>query len=224
MYLALASLHRLANENGSGFLNDLAIFTKELEDIALQQQGKTSQLITDYQNASAEPEKRRQILLQLYELDRDNKKLLAYASFYGAMGSQWALALESAEQFLQTNGREDALRLSTSLLVPGILYHMGRENDGDDQLQKFRHQTNITWHKHICDTLLNQQSAESLFQEAGNAPEKILTAAVALGFQAEALGDNSLAMSYYREALGSYLDTWAEYGLAQKRYLNLRKK
>jgi hypothetical protein len=71
---------------------------------------------------------------------------------------------------------------------------------------------------------LNQRSQEDLIDNAGTIPEKILTAHVALGFQAEAEGETEDALSHYREALGSYLDTWVEFELARQRYIVLRQQ
>ena len=64
---------------------------------------------------------------------------------------------------------------------------------------------------------------EDLIENAGAVPEKILTGYTTLGFQAEAQGELDLAVRYYREALGSYLDDWIEYELARQRYIVLRR-
>jgi len=138
------------------------------------------------------------------------------------MTSQWPQALATANQYLELNGREEPLRLATRVLVAGILNQLKEEEEALLYLEKIRDLTAAPWYRQICNTLLNNQSADVLIKNAGNVPEKILTAYSALGFKAEATGNTSLAIQYYREALGSYLDNWTEYELARQRFLRLR--
>ncbi len=144
-------------------------------------------------------------------------------AFSSAIVSDWSGALKSADEYLQFEGREDALRLGTSILVPGVLQHMGEQDEARTRLQEFCRLTNTSWYRQICETLLGERSEEDLMEKAGKTPENILTAHTALGFQAEALGDRNLAIRHYREALGSYLDNWIEYDLARQRYIKLRQ-
>ena len=140
------------------------------------------------------------------------------------MSSDWSKALESAEEYLKYDGREEPLRLATNLLVPGVLYQMGENDKARVQLKQFCGQTNTSWYRQICETLLEEQSEEALMEKAGTNPENILTAYTALGFQAESQGEKDRAIRHYREALGSYLDNWIEYNLALQRYIRLRNQ
>ncbi len=225
MYLTLAMLARLAQEETDG-LEKLSEFLKELRKSAKQRQEVeelTSKLMTEFEKTKTEPKKRAEILHDVSELQPDNKKLIAYAAFYEAMSSQWTEALDTASKYLQLDGREESLRLATRVLVGGILKQLDKQDDAREHLEEIRRMTDTPWYRQICDTLLHNQSATELIDSAGNVPEKILTAYTALGFSAEAAGNHGLAVQYYREALGSYLDNWTEYELARQRFLKLRE-
>ena len=223
LYLALAELTRAPGVDQ----DELNRLRDELQDLAADRAERSSlitPLISKFKDASADPAARRDILLQIHELEPENKTLRAYAAFYSAMSSNWPQALNDAETYLQLQGREEPLRLGTGLLAPGILYQMGKENEGLARLDNFCSQTETTWYRQICETLQDKRSAEDLIEKAGTIPEKILTAYTALGFRAEAQGNMDIAVKYYREALGSYLDNWIEYEFAGQRYVKLRKK
>lgn len=225
IYLALATLARLAQNETDGFAN-LSDFLMGLETVAEERkelEELTTRLMTEFEKIEAQPQKRAEILHDVFDLQPENKKLIAYAAFYEAMSSQWPEALKTAGQYLQLNGREESLRLATRVLVGGILQQMNKKDDAREHLIEIRRVTDTRWYQQICDTLLDNQSAADLIDGAGNVPEKILTAYTALGFNAEATGNNGLAIQYYREALGSYLDNWTEYELARQRFLKLRE-
>ena len=77
--------------------------------------------------AVADPAGRRDILVQIHELQPESRRLLVYASFYSAMASDWPHALKLADQFLQVPGREEPLRLGLQLLATIVLLHSGEE-------------------------------------------------------------------------------------------------
>ena len=60
-------------------------------------------------------------------------------------------------------------------------------------------------------------------RSAAESPECVLTARTALGFWAEASGDQNSAVLHYREALGSYMDEMLEYEFAVRRIQSLRQ-
>jgi hypothetical protein len=140
------------------------------------------------------------------------------------MASDWPQALKLADQFLQVPGREEPLRLGLQLLTTIVLLHSGEEDQSRSRLTETCRRTETIWYRQVCESLLRQRSEEDLIEKAGTIPEKILTAHATLGFQAEAEGETGDAMSHYREALGSYLDTWIEFELARQRYIVLRQK
>ena len=71
---------------------------------------------------------------------------------------------------------------------------------------------------------MNPQNEAALVQKAGESPEYVLTAYVALAFWAESSGNNEKAMDHYREALGSYMDDMIEYVFAVERIKKLRQQ
>ncbi len=226
LFLSLSELDHLSKAEDND-QSELLMFMKQLQVLAEERETmleEATRLMTQVEESTADPEKRREGLLELYALNPENKNLLAFAAYGDAMASEWKLARQTAEKYLQLSGREESLRLGIRLLVPGILLHLGKEKDAREQLHKINKLTNAPWYRQICSTLLDEQSEKELIDKAGNVPEKILVAYTALGFRAEARGDDSLAIKYYREALGSYLDNWAEYKLARHRYIKLRQK
>jgi len=225
-YLALSELDRLA-ETQIGGKAHMVEFRKELAVVDESRKAKqelTTALVNQFQQADGDPAARRDLLLEIAALEPANRNLLGIAAFYSAMISDWQNALQSAEAYLEKTGREDPLRLATGLLVPGLLYQMGEAEKGRAHLRTFCSTTAISWYRQICGTLLGEQSEESLMEKAGSIPENILTAYTALGFRAESQGEHKQAINHYREALGSYLDTWIEYDLALQRYIALRNQ
>ena len=140
------------------------------------------------------------------------------------MASEWPQALKLADEYLQVPGREEPLRLGLQLLTATVLLHSGEEEKSRSRLAETCRQTDTIWYRQVCESLLRQRSEEDLIEKAGTIPEKVLTAHAALGFQAEAEGEKEDALSHYREALGSYLDTWIEFELARQRYIVLRQQ
>lgn len=180
-------------------------------------------LIARYEQAGDDPPTRIEVLLKVSPMEPENRKLAVFAAFYAAITSQWSLALEHAQWFLEGAGREDALRLGAGLLIPVVLEHLDKKEKARQRLVAFSNGVLSPWHRQIAETLLGTRTEEELLKSAGNEQEKILTAAALLGFHAEANGDLTKAAGYYREALGTYLDNWLEYELARQRYILLRR-
>ena len=220
-FLTLITKHvRHINEDATEFRIEL----QGIVDARKERMDKMTSLMSEFEHAATDPETRLQVLKQIAAINPENRRLKAILAFYGAIVSDWPGALESANTYLQLEGREDALRLGTNILVPGILRQMGENNTARSQLQQFCHKTSTTWYRQICETLLGERTEEDLMEKGGKVPENILTAHTALGFWAEARGDRTIAIRHYREALGSYLDNWVEYNLARQRYMKLREK
>ncbi len=225
-YLALSELDRLAESQIDGQVR-MQQFRKKLaavDESRKARQELTTALVSQFEQAAGDPAAQRDLLLEIVAIDPENRNLQGLAAFYAAMASDWPNALQSAQTYLENDGREEPIRLATSLLVPGILYHMGENEKAQAQLRTFCSATNTSWYRQICETLLEEQSEESLMEKAGTIPENILTAYTALGFRAESQGERKLAIRHYREALGSYLDNWIEYNLALQRYITLRNQ
>ncbi len=225
-YLALSELDRLskAQADGQARMQDFREQLNEAAQTREEQQALTARLTARLDQIKDNQEAQRELFMEIVASQPENRYLHAYAAFYAAMSSDWPNALESAEEYLTFNGREEPLRLATNLLVPGVLYQMGEDDKAQLKLSQFCSQTNTAWYQQICETLLGKQSEEALMETASKNPQNILTAYTALGFRAEAKGEHNLAIRHYREALGSYLDNWIEYNLALRRYIALRKQ
>ena len=222
-YLALAHLFR----PGSAQPGERTGFIAELQEVDEQRAERLSwlePLITKFEAAVADPAERRDLLVQIHELQPGSRRLLVYASYYSAMASDWPQSLKLAEQYFQVPGREEPLRLGLQLLTATVLLHSGEEDQSRSRLNETCGETRTVWYRQVCESLLHQRSQEDLIDNAGTIPEKLLTAHAALGFQAEAEGEKEDALSHYREALGSYLDTWIEFELARQRYIVLRQQ
>lgn len=223
-YLALAAFDRLGTIRGDG-LEKSARLRRMIEkgsELRKKRAEEIETLRVELKDRKTAPDRKSELMHQSYLLERDNKKLLAYAAYQEAMHSRWPQALKTANTFLQLPGREDPIRLGTTLLQAGLLRHLGENGEARLRLQHMADTTAVPWYRQICLTLLGERSKEELIESAGNVPEKVLTALTALGFQAEAMGNEEQAVRYYREALGSYLDDWIEYSLARQRYVRLR--
>ena len=222
-YLALSHLFRPGLDlpaERTGFIDDL----QELDEQRAERLSWMEPLLTKFEAAVADPAERSNLLVQIHELQSESRRLLVYASYYSAMASDWPQSLKLAEQYLQVPGREEPLRLGLQLLTTTVLLHSGEEDQSRSRLTGTCRETTTIWYRQICESLLHQRSQEDLIENAGTIPEKILTAHAALGFQAEAEGKTEDALNHYREALGSYLDTWVEFELARQRYIVLRQQ
>ena len=113
--------------------------------------------------------------------------------------------------------------MSLGLLEAGILHKQGLEDEARASLEAFANQIMDPWYLTICDYLLGNQTEKSLLEQAGESPENLITAQTALGLWAEGSGDKQKAIKHYREALGSFLDTWLEYDFAKERLKLLRQ-
>ncbi|MBT8345683.1 MAG: hypothetical protein KJO28_05195, partial [Desulfofustis sp.] len=222
-YLALAHLFRSGRDQHSertGFIDEL----QELDEQRTERMSWLEPLITKFEAAATDPAERQNLLVQIHELQPESRRLLVYASYYSAMASDWPQSLKLADQYLQVPGREEPLRLGLQLLTTTVLLHSGEEDESRSRLTETCRETDTIWYRQVCESLLHQRSQEDLIENAGTIPEKIVTAHAALGFQAEAEGKAEDALSHYREALGSYLDTWIEFELARQRYIVLRQQ
>jgi hypothetical protein len=70
---------------------------------------------------------------------------------------------------------------------------------------------------------LGKQTEEFLKKQSSENPENLITASTALGFWLEGSSEKDQAIRYYKEALGTFLDTWFEYDFAKERIKKLKK-
>lgn len=171
----------------------------------------------------AGPEDKRRGLEKILEIDPTNADLLVGLCFYSAMEEAWKQALGYARAFLKKEGRENAGRLSVGLLEGELLHYMGNKEDARTILEEYGRRIRNPWYRSLSECLAGERSADSLRNEAGESPEKLLTAHAALGFWAEGSGNKDGAIEHYKVALESFMDTWLEFDFARERIKSLRR-
>jgi len=168
-------------------------------------------------------EEKRVVLKKALEIDAENRMILATLAYCTAAIGVWPDALAYVRRFLETEGRQNAVRMSLGLFEAGILHHQGQEAEAQASLNNYGRHIRDPWFLAICDYLLGRQTEESLRRQAGEDPENIITAFTVIGFWAEGSQDKKSALRFYREALGTFLDDWLEYDLGRERVKRLRQ-
>ena len=155
--------------------------------------------------------------------DIELRELSATFSFHLASDGDWTNSLAIADDYLTLSGRESANRLGMELFRGQLLMAAGRPEESNQALRSFADHVSDPWYRNIALVLLGQMEQETLQSQALLSPELLLTLNVALGFQAETIGQQEAAINYYSLALESYLNTWLEYDFAISRIRWLRK-
>jgi len=205
---------------------EMGAFDQAVKRDQAEKEGRRAKLavFTDrFEEDSATPRDRREILEKILEIAPSNPDLFVDLAFYSAMEEAWEQALEYARSFLKTEGRENAGRLRVGLLEAGILHHMGRQQQARAALEAYGRRTRDPWYRTVSEFLLDKRTEDSLKKEAGESPEKLITAHTALGFWIEGSGDKEGAIEHYKVALESLLDTWLEFDFARERIKSLRR-
>ena len=166
---------------------------------------------------------KQEVLKKIAEIHPKNRKIYVALSFYSAADEDWSQSLEYIHTFLKAGGRQNADRMSLGVLEAGILNQQGLADETRASLEAFVGRTMDPWYLTISDYLLGKQTERSLLEQAGESPENLLTAHSAVGLWAEGSGDNQKAIKHYREALGSFLDTWLEYDFSKERLRRLKQ-
>jgi S1-C subfamily serine protease len=152
----------------------------------------------------------------------ENRQLLVGLAYYSAADEAWPKALEYIRTFLKQGGRQYSDRMGLGLMESGILHYQGQEVDAQASLEEFHRRTPDPWYQAISEYLLGKQTEDFLKRQAVESPENLITASMALGFWSEGSGDKEKAMRHYKEALGTFLDTWFEYDFAKERINRLK--
>jgi hypothetical protein len=171
----------------------------------------------------ASPKDKRQVLEKILEIDPTNADLLVGLAFYSAMEETWEQAVGYARTFLKKEGRENASRLSVGLLEGELLHYMGNKEEARARLEEYGRRIGDPWYRTLSECLAGKRGVDSLKKEAGESPEKLITAHTALGFWAEGSGDKERAIEHYKVALESFMDTWLEFDFARERIKSLRR-
>ena len=180
-------------------------------------------LMAIFIDETVEIKKKRDVLAKIAEIYPDNRKVFVALSFYSAADGDWTKALEYIDTFLDGGGRQNADRMSLGILRAGILNKQGKADEARASLEAFAARTMDPWYLTISDYLLGNQTERALLEQAAESPEYLLTAHTAVGLWAEGAGDKQKAIKHYREALGSFMDTWLEYDFAKERLKLLKR-
>ena len=200
---------------------DKSIQKKLEQDEKLKE--KLSPLMAKFIDESVAIKEKREVLKKISEIYPKNRKIYVALSFYSAADGDWSQALEYIHTFLNSGGRQNADRMGLGILEAGILNLLGRKDETRASLEAFVGRTMDPWYLTISDYLSGNQTERSLLEQAGESPENLLTAHSAVGLWAEGNGDKQKAMRHYREALGSFLDTWLEYDFSKERLKRLKQ-
>lgn len=205
---------------------DIEAFNKSVKD-KLDKDAKLKaelpQLMARFIDETVAITEKREVLTKIAEIYPDNRKVFVALAFYSAADEDWAQSLEYIRTFLNSGGRQNADRMSLGILKVGILNKQGLADEARLSLEAFAARTMDPWYLTISDYLLGNQTEKSLLEQAGESPENLLTAHSAVGLWAEGAGDKQKAIKHYREALGSFLDTWLEYDFAKERLTRLKQ-
>ena len=195
---------------------------KDAQALKAKRLDQLTPLLMELSQTSTGVNQKADLLGKLLALEPDNHKIRVALAFYHAALEKWPQAQEAVQSFLKLEGRQNADRMSLGLLEAGVLHYQGQSEKARSILRTYAQQIPDAWFLSICENLLDKVSGASLETEAGESPEKLITAYTALGFWSEGSGDKKKAMGYYKEALESFLDTWLEYDFVKERLSRLK--
>jgi serine/threonine protein kinase/tetratricopeptide (TPR) repeat protein len=210
----------------SKYHKDIEVFDKALKKALEEEKKRETELLPlmmTFMDETAEIKAKREALKKISELYPKNRKIFVTLAFYSAADEDWPQSLEFTRTFLKGDGRQNADRMGLGILEAGILHYQGLADETKASLEEFVSRTMDPWYLTISDYLLGKQTERSLLQQAGGSPENLITAHTALGLWSEGGGDKKKAIKHYREALGSFLDTWLEYDFSKERLKRLKQ-
>jgi tetratricopeptide (TPR) repeat protein len=208
------------------YSKNIEAFNKRVKDKLEQDiklKAELSPLMATFIDETVAIKEKQEVLKKIAEIYPKNRKIYVALSFYSAASEDWSQSLEYIRTFLDGGGRQNADRMSLGVLEAGILNKQGLADETRASLEAFVGRTMDPWYLTISDYLLGNQTERSLLEQAGESPENLLTAHSAVGLWAEGGGDNQKAIKHYREALGSFLDTWLEYDFSKERLRRLKQ-
>lgn len=168
-------------------------------------------------------EEKRIVLEKALEIHPENRMILAALAYCTAAMGVWPDALIYVRRFLETEGRQNAVRMSLGLFEAGIFHYQGQEAEAQAILDDYSRRIRDPRFLAICDYLMGRQTEDSLRRQAGEHPENFMTAFSVIGFWAEGSKDKKSALRFYREALGTFLDDWLDYGFVRERLKRLKQ-
>ena len=208
------------------YKKDVAAFNMKVKKTLKEDEKRKADLtplMTKFVDESVAIKEKREVLKKIAEIFPNNRKVYVALSFYSAADEDWSQSLEYIRTFLNSGGRQNADRMSLGILEAGILNQQGLADETRTSLKNFVGRTMDPWYLTISDYLMGKQTERSLLEQAGKSPENLLTAHSAVGLWAEGSGNKQKAIKHYREALGSFLDTWLEYDFSKERLRRLKQ-
>ncbi len=235
-YLALAGLEKVEQQRlallkdaarQSAYQSERQATAARLASVRREQTEKRQQLvplINSLKQPGVTLEERKVLLEEIRRLNPTDSRILTALIYLDTMHADWQPAIENISSFLKLPGRENRDRLRLGLLEAELLKLMGATAKAEEKLLVYKKKIRDRWYRTIAECLLGEKSDQMLVSMALEDPQYVLTANTALGLWAEGAGDPQMAVSYYREALASYLDYLEEYDLARERLRVLREK
>ncbi len=208
------------------YQKDIEAFNKSVKEkleLDAKLKAELAPLMTKFIDETVAIKEKQEVLKSIAEIYPKNRKIYVALAFYSAADEDWSQSLQYIRTFLNGGGRQNADRMSLGVLEAGILHKQGLADESRASLEAFVARTMDPWYLTISDYLLGNQTERSLLEQAGESPENLLTAHSAVGLWAEGSGDNQKAIKHYREALGSFLDTWLEYDFSKERLRRLKQ-
>jgi len=188
-----------------------------------KRQEELSALWVQLANSDIALEEKAGVLRKISELEPENRAVIGTLAYVNAAADAFPEALNHLRAYLNIQGRQTAMRMSLGLLEVGILHYQGQQEAASERLADYARRTRDPWFLAVSEYLQGRLTEDALRQQAGDMPENILTAFTAAGFWAEGSKDRKNAMRFYREAIGSLLDNWIEYGFVQERIKRLKR-
>jgi S1-C subfamily serine protease len=222
-FLALGRLDRLYKKRGMAERSQFRTQAKESLEAARSREQQIAPLLAKLAGGDLPLKDRLQLLERIGELEPADLDAVATLAFYYAADEDWPEALAHTRRFLDKQGRPTASRLSLRLLEAGILRYQGESAAAGKKLEELAALADDEWHLAIAHSLLGHSDEQEIRDAAGERAEYLLTAYTMMAFWAEASGDRQLAVTRYREALGTFLDDWLEYDFARERIRRLRQ-
>ncbi|MEH0019961.1 MAG: trypsin-like peptidase domain-containing protein [Desulfobacter sp.] len=231
-FMAFSRLNRLLDRQAA-FASDKAALRADRNalwkkaaarrDQAKETFGRALALIRQFESSATPHDQKQEAYEALLDMSPDNRTIIGRIAFYHAARSEWNQSLSLINQYFDTPIRETALGLSLGLLKGQILKLTGEADQARHQLVYFREKIRNPWYGILITHLLAGPDAGELIKLSANTPAKLITLHTALGLDAESDKNRENASHHYREALGTYLDTWNEYELARARLIGFRQ-
>ena len=231
-FLSFSRLNRIREDSGErqkdtkAHQKEAEAFIQRAKDYRKEAGGikeTIAELIDRFESGTLSHEENVEILEKLMDLSPENLTLLGKAVFYHAEKGDPKKVVELVDRYFSRSPRETGLGLSLGLLKGETLALAGERAAAVEYLNIFYKSIQDPFYRAVIKHLLENTDEDLLIRLAEKKPEKLVSLHTALGLWAEGEKNPEKAAHHYREALGTYLDTWNEYSLSLERLTELRK-